>query len=215
MPSTTSTQGSQLSRHAVQLLMQMKKLLRQHGVSLSLTTTDALARALEVSNGIDDPAVQECRTKLMHAAQLGQVYLFRERRGALSCEGCGKFVKVRLAERVSVENPHQVACSCGRLFYVAFEPRRYPRDPCHYRGFYYQKKAQGKSGEIVVENISPQGIGFTVTSDEHTIMPGDQLLITFRLHDGDETVITELVRVRHTQSKMVGAEFVNTPQMQP
>jgi hypothetical protein len=195
--------------------MHMKKLLRQYGVSLSLTTADALPRALEVSHGIDDPAVQECRTKLIRAAQLGQVYLFRERRGALSCERCGKFVKVRLAERASVENPDQVACSCGKLFYVAFEPRRYPREPCRCHGFYHQKKAQGKSGEIVVENISPQGIGFTVMSDEHTIVLDDKLLIMFRLHDDDETVITELVHVRHVQGKMVGAEFVNTPQTQP
>ncbi len=212
MPSTSSTQGSQLSRHAVQLLMHMKKLLQQHGVSVSLTTADALARALEASDGVDDPAVQECRTKLMRAAQLGQVYLFRERRGALSCERCGKFVKVRLAERVSVENPDQVACSCGKLFYVAFEPRRYPREACRCHGFYHQKKAQGKSGEIVIENISQQGIGFTVMSDEHTIVPGDKLLLMFRLHDDDASVVTELVCVKHAQGKMVGAEFVNTSQ---
>jgi hypothetical protein len=205
-------QGSQLSRHAVQLLMQMKKLLQQHGVSLSLTTADALARALEASDGIDDPAVQECRTKLLRAAQLGHVHLFRERRGALPCERCGKLVKVHLDERVSVEHPQQVACSCGKLFYVAFEPRRYPREACRCHGFYHQKKAQGKSGEILVENISPQGIGFTVRDDEHIIVPGDKILIIFRLHDDDDTIITELVQVQHVHGKTVGAEFVNAPQ---
>ena len=212
MPSTSSTQGSQLSRHAVQLLMHMKKLLRQHGVSVSLTTADALARALEASDGVDDPAVQECRTKLLRAAQLGQVYLFRERRGALPCERCGKFVKVRLDERVSVENPTQVACSCGKLFHIAFEPRRYPREACRCHGFYHEKKAQGKSGEILVENISPQGVGFTIMSEEPTLVPGDKLLIMFRLHEDDETVISELVCVKHAQGKTIGAEFVNTPQ---
>lgn len=207
-----TTQTTQLSRHTVQLLMQMKKLLQQHGVALSLTASDALARALEVSNGLDDPAIKECRTQLLRAAQLGQVYLFRERRGALSCERCGKFVKVRLLdEQVSVENPQQVACHCGKLFSVAFEPRRSPRESCRCYGFYHQKKAGGKRGEIVVENISPQGLGFTVLADEHTIVPGDKLLIMFQLDDDDTIVVTELVHVRHTQGAVVGAEFVNTP----
>jgi hypothetical protein len=205
------TSTTHLSRHAVQRLMQIKKLLQRHGVTFSLTEPDALARALDASAGVDDPAVQACRTHLLRAAQLGHVYLFHARRGAIECERCGTVVKVRLEAQASVEQPQQVACRCGKLFAVAFEPRRSPRESCRYHGWYRQKKARGHSGEIVVENISAQGLGFTVTADDHSIAPGDTLLLMFRLDDDHATVVTELVRVQHTQGTLVGAEFVNPP----
>ena len=64
MAEPMSRPSPNLSRQTVQLMMEMKQLLRSHGILISLTSSDALEQLIQGSEGIEDESVRRVRQQL-------------------------------------------------------------------------------------------------------------------------------------------------------
>ena len=61
---------------------------------------------------------------------------------------------------------------------------------------------------MTVEDISRTGLGFRTVCG-HTILVNDVLSVTFTLDDKQKTDIRKSVRVRRSDDRFIGAEFVD------
>ncbi len=108
-------------RVTLQLMMELKGLLQDVGISISLSTPDVYTQLLKFSRGIQDTAVQHARQGLKkveppHAC----VYGFDQENGQLSCGRCRYILTLRIPDHASKTRPIRIACpNCHMPFAVA------------------------------------------------------------------------------------------------
>jgi hypothetical protein len=61
-----------LSRHTVQAMLEMKQLLQDHGITISIAAPDAYARLIQASIGIDDDDIVRVRDDLIASASVNE-----------------------------------------------------------------------------------------------------------------------------------------------
>ncbi len=284
-----------LSRETVQLMLEMKSLLRKYGVTISLTAPDVHDLLIQAAEAIDDEEINFLRLRLIaarrpkrdlsanpqaldeadpfiddteetHAAEpsftmpsvaptgakpqvqdrppfealkpenntVRNVYVqesfvedetdvFLESEGAqapptkrialntprtglLRCDQCQRTSTVMAAD--SEDEAREVRCTCGMVYRVILDARKYDRKLASLPGFYIDQKDETKTGIIVVENISFGGLKFRITSP-HNVAYDDLLYIQFTLDDDAQTLIWEKVRVHYVHHDVVGVEFMD------
>ena len=124
---------------------------------------------------------------------------------AITCPRCD-FVKMVEAGRFSAAgNRINVRCRCGHVFRRQVNFRRHFRKPVRLAGEYRHLKT-GKRGDMLIEDLSMGGVGFTRFGPHHVGL-GDPLEVRFRLtrHSGRE--ITKRAHVRFVKEEFVGLEF--------
>lgn len=250
-----------LSRYNVQLMLQMKRLLLQHGIDVSLAEPDAYVQLLKASQAIDDTTIQQYRVHLLErlaSCRLGQTTLvsspsFPTTPGApvtdttapaqpsapspctspditdaeddfasaplktvvettkadvfLTCDGCQRILAVKL-KHLQGTQPFPISCPCGRRFRVELDVRKYTRKSTSLTGV-YRCEQSGKTGGIVVEDLSFGGIRFEVTTS-HAIALSDCLQVSFTLDDANHTTVHEYVCVQYVSDNTIGAIFTQS-----
>ncbi len=89
----------------------------------------------------------------------------------------------------------------------AQERRKYYRKDVQLAGR-FDNPETGASGDILVENVSLNGVGFTALLTP-TLAKNDLIRIWFRLDDARNTEIARVVRVRYLKDRYVGVQFAD------
>jgi len=126
----------------------------------------------------------------------------------IKCPFCNLERRVSVDKFKDTKKINKIKCACTKIFNVAFEFRRTYRKDTNLQGSYTNKSIEGDKGEIVIDNLSMGGVGFTVVH-AHNIAIGNDLLVVFKLDDQDENLVSREVKVRKIQGSYIGAEFIN------
>ena len=102
---------------------------------------------------------------------------------------------------------YKIACPCGCHFKCSFEFRRSYRIKVKLAGEYTILDTK-KSGEMLVEDLSLQGVGF-VNLSSHLLSADQQLDINFRLDDAQRTQIRKKIKIISVNGIKVGAQFID------
>jgi hypothetical protein len=99
----------------------------------------------------------------------------------------------------------RIRCSCGETFITTIEFRKCYRKKVMLGGEFWNGST-GEKGELLVEDLSITGIGFSPIRP-HRLRSGDVVRITFTLDDPLHSVVRRTVVVRTVRESFVGSEF--------
>ena len=200
-----------MSRNTMQILLQMKRRLQYHGVTMNLTEPDTLAQVLRASETIDDDELRQCRERLEEKMPNSErVYLLANAHSRLTCQRCQQSFTLQVSKQSGVANPQAVYCPCGALYLVGLQARQFARKDTNLEGTYLHEQGGEETGRMIVENISYGGLQIRL-SGPHTLAEDDKILIQFALgpHQNEE-FIQETVRVRYVRDRIIGTQFIDS-----
>ncbi len=139
-----------------------------------------------------------------------KIYAPDKEKGTLSCEQCGKTRVINISDVRS--NLQKVRCSCGHVFFISIEMRKFYRKQTKLPGEYvnigeHTSKRQEKS-RMIVENLSRGGLGFS-TERPHNLRVKDVIQVKFHLDDDKRSEVSKRAVVRWVNDCFVGAEFLD------
>ncbi|MBW2636136.1 MAG: PilZ domain-containing protein [Deltaproteobacteria bacterium] len=141
-------------------------------------------------------------------SDIKKVYVNEKNRVTIICPQCGN-VKIEDAVKYKIEEGNRdidISCSkCEAHFTVFIDFRRYYRKSVALQGIIYN--LDEKFCKIAVENISRNGVGFTL-EDVFTVALDQQIDVQFTLDDDDRTFIRKRATVRYIRNNFIGAEFI-------
>ncbi len=120
----------------------------------------------------------------------------------LRCPKCDATRKIGTTYREYSLKRFKASCKCGAKIRGKFEFRNYYRKKVHLSGSYQNKKS-GVQGDIIVDNISLKGVGFSCLQ-KHGIKKGDQLDITYTSDNPKKSMVTLWVEVVNTSRSRHG-----------
>jgi c-di-GMP-binding flagellar brake protein YcgR len=203
---------TKVSRNTMQVLLQMKRRLQHHGVSVSLTEPGTLAQILCTAATIDDEELRQCRERLQEKMPNSErVYLFANPHSRITCQRCQQSFTLQIGKRAGIANPQAVYCPCGALYLVALQARQYARKDTNLEGTYLHEQGGEQTGHMIVENISYGGLQMRLSAP-HTLAEDDIILIQFTLVDQQRNseLIQEAVRVRYVRDQVIGTQFIDS-----
>jgi hypothetical protein len=207
----TVKSDNHFSRETVKLLVEMKQHLQKHGIAVQLADPNVVSHVLQASKSIDDDAIQQRCKRLKalnpNADRPNRVYLFSSSIGRVTCWRCRKAMNVQVHPQAGILNPQLTTCPCGEVLHIGRQTRQYTRKPTQLQGTYALKRDGNIFGEMMVENVSYDGVRLRLKAAGRNIHRDDVLLIQFSLDNKHQTVIREAVDVRHVQDAIVGAQF--------
>ena len=200
-----------MSRNTMQILLQMKRRLQYHGVTVSLTEPATLAQVLRASATIDDEELRQCRERLEDKMLNSErVYLLTNEHSRLTCQRCQQSFTLQVSKQSGVANPQAVYCPCGALYRVGLQARQFARKDTNLEGTYLHEQSGEETGHMIVENISYGGLQMRL-SGPHTLVEDDKILIQFALEPQQNgEFIQETVRVRYVQDRVIGTQFIDS-----
>ena len=92
---------------------------------------------------------------------LQKVYVGQDNAAVLVCPHCGNSKTADARKFRNRKSPLKVRCTCGSTFSVSLEFRRAYRKETRLVGHYCKLPGCGNWEEMVVKNVSPNGLGFT------------------------------------------------------
>ncbi|WP_089939923.1 hypothetical protein [Candidatus Entotheonella palauensis] len=209
----TVKSDNHLSRETVKLLVDMKHLLKQHGITIKLADPNVVSHVLQAAESINDDAIRQGRKRLQalnpHAERPNRVYLFSSSIGRVTCGQCRKAMNVQIHPQAGILNPQVTTCECGEILHIGKQTRQYARKPTQLEGTFALERDDNIIGEMIVENISYDGVRLRVKSCGGNIYRDDVLLIQFSLDNKHRTIIREPIDVRYIQDGIIGAQFQN------
>jgi hypothetical protein len=209
----TVQEDNHLSRETVKLLVEMKHQLQQHGFTIRLADPNVLAHVLQAAESIDDKAIYQCRKRLQalnpNAARPNRIYLFSSSIGRVTCGNCRKAMNVQVHPQAGILNPQVTTCPCGEVLHVGRQTRQYARKPTQLEGTFALERDDNVIGEMIVENVSYDGVRLRLKISTSNLYRDDVLLIQFSLDNKHRTIIREPIDVRYVQDDIIGAQFQN------
>jgi hypothetical protein len=131
----------------------------------------------------------------------------------LSCPNCETSKKIDTNNKDYAFKSFKAKCKCGVSIKGRFEYRQFYRKKVSLSGFYQHRKT-GVRGNIIVENISLMGAGFTCLR-KHDFQKGDQIEITFTLDNPNKSVVKLWVEVRNIKGRFVGVKRCDSQVAKP
>lgn len=128
----------------------------------------------------------------------------------VTCPSCRKTKQLSLAQyKEKRKRELRIKCSCGSIFCLCLEYRRYPRKPVRLLGKSINLSSHRESQDIIIKNISQGGIGFSPFK-KHRTQKDDLLQVLFDLNDSKNTSVDTRATVRAASKDYVGCEFNST-----
>lgn len=146
----------------------------------------------------------------------------------IQCPECNLVKTISVGEFRSNRHSITVRCTCGHSFLVDLDFRRSYRkktslageyetqamgiDPKKWKkttrlaGVYTIQHPASGDGHMQVTNLSTGGLQF-VTSSDHAIEVGQQVLVSFTLDDRKQTEITKNVTIQSVNGSVIGCQF--------
>jgi hypothetical protein len=123
------------------------------------------------------------------------------------CPKCGFVNNIDIKKFKDAHSKLKARCRCGEVFRVAMDFRKYCRKHVKFSGEYTLKEKKER-GEILVEDISMTGIGFS-TLRPHHISGNDKVELKFTLDNPKRTEIHTPVKIKWIVDRHIGAEFID------
>jgi len=123
------------------------------------------------------------------------------------CPKCGLEENKNVFKFKDTHKRLKAKCKCGEVFRVGVEFRKYYRKPVRLHGEYVFRE-NGEKGEILIEDISMTGIGFS-TLKLHNIAKDDTVELKFILDNPMRTEIRAFVIIRWIAGRNVGAQYID------
>ncbi|MGD2030744.1 MAG: PilZ domain-containing protein [Desulfobacterales bacterium] len=133
------------------------------------------------------------------------VYVNDANQASITCPKCGFTKALDMTNFKNAQKSVKGKCRCGEVFGLTIEFRKNYRKKVRLPGE-YRINGKGKKGDIIIENLSMNGIRF-VNLGFHQISIDDTLEIQFQLDNPMRSEIRKLVQVVWVEDKMVGAKF--------
>lgn len=121
------------------------------------------------------------------------------------CPKCAKKKSIDALKFKNSKSALKVNCPCGEEFRCIFEFRKFYRKRVSLQGEYTNVKS-GEKGDVVVDNISLEGIGF-MAGNGHGIEAGQLLTINFILDNKMNTPVERTIKITSVRGNSVGAMF--------
>jgi hypothetical protein len=128
-------------------------------------------------------------------------------RVTIICPNCKSEKNIDVTNFKDTNKKLKAKCQCGEVFRLTLDFRKNYRKNVQFAGEYF---VQGKDekGEIIIENISADGIKFASLKPHH-ISRGDIVELKFTLDDPTKTEIQELVKIIWIINRNVGAQYID------
>jgi len=135
------------------------------------------------------------------------VYVDYTNQATIICPKCGLEKNIDVTNFKDTHKKLKVKCRCGKAFRLTLDFRKNYRKNVRITGEYF---VQGKDekGEVIIENISANGIGFAILSP-HYISQNDIVELKFTLDNPIRTEIQELVKIIWIIDRNVGAQYID------
>ena len=125
----------------------------------------------------------------------------------ITCPHCARSKSVPNAKLREFDRPLKVKCSCGQVFALSPNHRRFIRVAVDLDGQLSTHDSPSILAKVKVVDLSLSGVGFKAPGAAFEV--GQTLALTFYLDDAAKTPITEDVVIQNMRGDVVGAEFVN------
>jgi len=136
------------------------------------------------------------------------VYVNDANQATIICPKCAFTKEIDMKNFKNTQKSLKGKCRCGEVFRFTIEFRKNYRKKVRLSGE-YRIEGKGKKGEIIVEDLSMNGIRF-VNIGSHQISIDDTLEVKFKLDNQMRSEINKLVKVIWVKDKIVGAKFSET-----
>ena len=142
-------------------------------------------------------------------SEIRKVYVNEKNKVTIICPQCGN-VKIENAEPYRTDDGNRntdITCAkCEAQFTVFVDFRKFYRKKTSLRGIVYNLNE--KFCKITVENLSRNGVGFTM-ADDFTVKIDELIDVQFTLDDENRTFIRKRATVRLIKDNYIGAEFID------
>jgi PilZ domain len=133
------------------------------------------------------------------------VYVNDANQATIICPKCGFMKEIEMTNFKNTQKSLKGKCRCGEIFRFTIEFRKNYRKKVSLAGEYHNN-GKGKKGEIIVEDLSMNGIRFVnLGSDQISI--DDKLQVKFKLDNQMRSEINIPVKVIWVNDKMIGTKF--------
>lgn len=128
-------------------------------------------------------------------------------RVTIICPNCKSEKNIDVTNFKDTNKKLKAKCQCGEVFRFTLDFRKNYRKNVRFAGEYFVK-GKDEKGEIIIENISADGIKFSSLKPHH-ISRGDIVELKFTLDDPTKTEIKELVKIIWIIDRNVGAQYID------
>ena len=135
-----------------------------------------------------------------------KVYVRPDETAVITCPHCGRQKIVPVGSYKGSKSHVKIRCGCKNVFSVDLEFRKKIRRKTILLGKYKNYSRKNRRGDIVVKNLSMDGLEFS-TIDMDKFAVDDDVEITFKLDNEDKTAIRKEVVVRDIRKNTIGCEF--------
>ena len=142
----------------------------------------------------------------MPEAKSVKTYVRPDNTAAINCPHCGRQKSIQVESFKGSKSRIKIKCGCKNVFIVNLEFRKRVRKRTNLRGTYINHSQKSIHGNIVIKNISVNGLEFS-SMDVHTFKEGDELTVEFALDDEQQAEITKDVIVMDVRKNSVGCLF--------
>lgn len=158
-----------------------------------------------------------------------KIYASQNETAVIECPKCQTRKTVPVGQYKGTKFLMKVKCACSHVFEIEVCFRKYYRKSTNLDGNYhnskstfeghYQSLSESKkvSPEVincVISDLSFGGVSMKIMG-RHLLEVGSKLLLTFHLDNSKKTLIQKKVVVKRIDGNIVGAEFVDTPKLDP
>ncbi len=135
------------------------------------------------------------------------VFVNKENKAIFTCPKCikAKTVDVSTLIKEKKKLSIKVKCSCGQIYPVVLERRKYYRKKTSLSGIFILEQNM-KEFSMTVTNLSRFGLEF-YSSESDRLQVGDRIGVDFRLDDKYRSLIRKKVMIRRREGNVVGVEF--------
>ena len=142
-----------------------------------------------------------------------KVFMTEQGLVTITCPECQNTVTkcVNDYESIDIVKKIKCTCSCGALFKVTLEKRKYFRKDTNYSGRYTYKASDGsqKNGLLYIVDISQSGLRFKINTDP-VFNIDDQVTVEFYLDKKGDQIVRKEGIIRGIRGKNIGMEFLTT-----
>lgn len=135
------------------------------------------------------------------------VFVNKENKAIFTCPICTKAKTVDVSTLIKEKKKLsiKVKCSCGQIYPVVLERRKYYRKKTSLPGIFILEQNM-KDFSMKVTNLSRFGLEF-YSSESDKLQVGDRIGVEFRLDNKTRSLIRKKVLIRRTEGNLIGAEF--------
>lgn len=136
-----------------------------------------------------------------------KIFVSHDNTITLVCPKCQKVQTTDVSRFMGIDTVVKMKCrcSCGHLFFVNLDRRRYIRKGIHIPGVCIFGEGNSKL-LVIITDISKAGLKLKMNTP-HRFCPGDSFLLEFNLDDRFRSLIKKDVTVRSIKDIYLGVEF--------